>query len=67
MVALFFLHTAHGADASPTRASAASSSLKRATTAQPTREECGAIATKLNGRPWKRLGFKTPEECYAIG
>jgi len=30
-----------------------------------TDEECDTIATKLNQRPRKRLGFRTPEECYA--
>jgi len=27
---------------------------------------CDAIAAKLNSRPRKRLGFKTPEECDAL-
>ena len=27
-------------------------------------QQCNAIAYKLNGRPRKRLGFKTPLECY---
>jgi IS30 family transposase len=26
--------------------------------------DCTAIAAKLNGRPRKRLGYKTPAECY---
>ena len=29
-----------------------------------TQQQCNAIAHKLNTRPRKRLGFKTPEECY---
>ena len=28
--------------------------------------DCDGLATKLNSRPRKRLGFKTPEECYAL-
>ena len=27
--------------------------------------DCDAIAAKLNYRPRKRLGYRTPEECYA--
>ena len=27
--------------------------------------DCDAIAAKLNHRPRKRLGYRTPEECYA--
>jgi hypothetical protein len=27
--------------------------------------DCNRIATKLNRRPRKRLGYRTPEECYA--
>jgi len=30
-----------------------------------TQYDCNRIATKLNRRPHKRLGFRTPEECYA--
>ncbi len=30
-----------------------------------TQYDCNRIATKLNRRPRKRLGFRTPEECYA--
>lgn len=30
-----------------------------------TQRECNAIATKLNRRPRKLLGFKTPEQIYA--
>lgn len=29
-----------------------------------TQADCTAIAAKLNDRPRKRLGFKTPAECY---
>jgi IS30 family transposase len=29
-----------------------------------TQLDCNAIARKLNGRPRKRLGYRTPEECY---
>ena len=29
-----------------------------------TQHDCHAIARKLNRRPRKRLGFRTPEECY---
>jgi IS30 family transposase len=31
-----------------------------------TQQDCNRIATKLNRRPRKRLGFRTPEECYAL-
>ena len=37
---------------------------KRASMAQLTQHECNRIATKLNRRPRKRLGYRTPEECY---
>jgi IS30 family transposase len=30
-----------------------------------TQHDCNCIATKLNRRPRKRLGYRTPEECYA--
>ncbi|PKQ29528.1 MAG: hypothetical protein CVT60_04955, partial [Actinobacteria bacterium HGW-Actinobacteria-10] len=30
-----------------------------------TQADCDWVATKLNSRPRKRLGYKTPEECYA--
>lgn len=33
--------------------------------ADVTQADCDSIADKLNSRPRKRLGFKTPEECYA--
>ena len=29
-----------------------------------TQQDCTRIATKLNRRPRKRLGYRTPEECY---
>jgi IS30 family transposase len=29
-----------------------------------TQHQCNAIARKLNTRPRKRLGFRTPLECY---
>ncbi len=32
--------------------------------AQLTQHHCNAIARQLNHRPRKRLGFRTPEECY---
>jgi transposase, IS30 family len=38
---------------------------KRASMAHVTQEHCEAIAAKLNSRPRKRLGYRTPEECYA--
>jgi len=38
---------------------------KRRTMAHLTQLDCNAIAAKLNHRPRKRLGFRTPEECYA--
>ena len=30
-----------------------------------TQKDCNRIAAKLNNRPRKRLGYRTPEECYA--
>lgn len=30
-----------------------------------TQADLDAIAAKLNSRPRKRLGYKTPEECHA--
>jgi IS30 family transposase len=30
-----------------------------------TQHDCNRIATQLNRRPRKRLGYRTPEECYA--
>lgn len=37
---------------------------KRASMARLTQGECNRIAAKLNRRPRKRLGYRTPEECY---
>ena len=37
---------------------------KRASMAHLNQPDCNRIATKLNRRPRKRLGFRTPEECY---
>jgi len=30
-----------------------------------TQHDCNRIAVHLNRRPRKRLGYRTPEECYA--
>jgi IS30 family transposase len=38
---------------------------KRTSMAHVTQTDCDAIAAKLNSRPRKRLGYRTPEECYA--
>jgi len=38
---------------------------KRQSLAHLTQPDCNRIATKLNRRPRKRLGYRTPEECYA--
>lgn len=37
---------------------------KRTSMAQVTQYDCNRIATRLNRRPRKRLGYRTPEECY---
>lgn len=37
---------------------------KRVSMEHLTQHDCTRIATKLNQRPRKRLGFRTPEECY---
>ena len=37
---------------------------KRASQARITQRDCDAIAKKLNTRPRKRLGYRTPEECF---
>ena len=37
---------------------------KRQSMAHVTQYDCNMIARKLNRRPRKRLGFRTPEECY---
>jgi IS30 family transposase len=39
---------------------------KRQSMASLTQHECNAIAQKLNRRPRKRLGYRTPEECYPL-
>jgi IS30 family transposase len=38
---------------------------KRHSMAHLTQHDCHRIALKLNQRPRKRLGYRTPEECYA--
>jgi transposase, IS30 family len=38
---------------------------KRTSFARLTQRACELIAAKLNARPRKRLGYKTPEACYA--
>jgi transposase, IS30 family len=38
---------------------------KKTSQASVTQADCDRIASKLNSRPRKRLGYKTPEECYA--
>lgn len=38
---------------------------KRQSMAHLSQHDCNRIATKLNRRPRKRLGYRTPEECYA--
>jgi transposase, IS30 family len=38
---------------------------KRQSMAHVTQADCDAIAARLNSRPRKRLGYRTPEECYA--
>ena len=37
---------------------------KRTSMADVNQRDCTRIARKLNRRPRKRLGFRTPEECY---
>ena len=37
---------------------------KRASMADVSQHYCNRIATTLNRRPRKRLGYRTPEECY---
>jgi len=39
---------------------------KRTSLARLTQADCDRIAAKLNNRPRKRLGFRTPAECYDI-
>ena len=38
---------------------------KRTSQAHITQADCDRIAARLNSRPRKRLGYRTPEECYA--
>ena len=38
---------------------------KRTSLAHLTQAACTAIARRLNQRPRRRLGYRTPEECYA--
>lgn len=38
---------------------------KRISMAHVSQRDCETIANKLNTRPRKRLGYRTPEECYA--
>ncbi|MGH9779433.1 MAG: IS30 family transposase [Candidatus Acidiferrales bacterium] len=38
---------------------------KRQSMAHLTQHDCNRIAAKLNRRPRKRLGYRTPEDCYA--
>ena len=37
---------------------------KKRSMAHLTQHDCNRIATQLNTRPRKRLGYRTPEECY---
>ncbi len=37
---------------------------KRRSMARLTQHDCHRLAAKLNRRPRKRLGYRTPEECY---
>jgi hypothetical protein len=37
---------------------------KRESMAHLTQHDCNRIATKLNRRPRKRLGYRTPAQCY---
>jgi IS30 family transposase len=39
---------------------------KRTSMAKLTQADMDAIADRLNSRPRKRLGYRTPEECYAL-
>ena len=38
---------------------------KRHSMTHVTQADCDAIAERLNSRPRKRLGYRTPQECYA--
>jgi IS30 family transposase len=37
---------------------------KRESMARLSQHDCNRLAAKLNRRPRKRLGYRTPEECY---
>ena len=37
---------------------------KRAGQEHLTQADCDALAKELNSRPRKRLGYRTPEECF---
>ena len=37
---------------------------KRTSLAGLTQRQCDALAQRLNARPRKRLGYRTPEECF---
>jgi len=37
---------------------------KRTSMAHVQQSDCDVIAAELNSRPRKRLGYRTPEECY---
>jgi IS30 family transposase len=39
---------------------------KRTSMARLTQNDCDSIADKLNNRPRKRLGYRTPTECYEL-
>ena len=39
---------------------------KRTSMAHLSQRHCDRIAKKLNNRPRRRLGFRTPAECYEI-
>ena len=39
---------------------------KRTSMAHVSQADLDSIAARLNSRPRKRLGYKTPEECYAL-
>jgi IS30 family transposase len=39
---------------------------KRTSLAHLTQQDCDRIADKLNNRPRKRLGFRTPAECFLL-
>jgi IS30 family transposase len=39
---------------------------KRQSMAHITQRHCSRIAHTLNNRPRKRLGFRTPQECYEL-